>query len=34
MKFAEVLKMKLIDRDETSIKLINPNGDAEEYDIL
>lgn len=26
--------MKLIDREELYIKLINPNGEVEEYDIL
>ena len=34
VKFAEEMGMLLLYRDETYIKLRNPNGDLEEYDIL
>jgi len=34
VKFAESLDMKLVEREETYIKLMNPDGDTEEYDIL
>ena len=34
VKFAEQLDMKLVDREELFIKLVNPNGEEEEYDIL
>jgi len=32
--FGEQLDMKLVERDESYIKLVNPTGDVEEYDIL
>ena len=34
VKFAEEIKMELIERDEEYIKLKNPLGEIEEYDIL
>lgn len=34
VKFAEELEMKLVDREELYIKLVNPTGEVEEYDIL
>ena len=34
VKFAETLDMLLVDREEQYIKLINPTGEVEEYDIL
>ncbi len=34
VKFAEQLDMKLVEREELYIKLLNPDGETEEYDIL
>jgi len=34
VKFAESLNMKLEEREELYIRIVNANGDAEEYDIL
>lgn len=34
VKFAEQLDMKLVEREELFIKLDNPNGEVEEYEIL
>lgn len=34
VKFAEQLEMKLVEREELYIKLVNPKGEVEEYDIL
>ena len=34
VNFAETLNMKLIDREELFIKLVDPNGEVDEYDIL
>ena len=34
VKFAEEIKMELVERDEEYIRLKNPLGEIEEYDIL
>lgn len=34
VKFAETLDIQLVEREELYIKLVNPNGEDEEYDIL
>lgn len=34
VKFADSLNMKLVERDQNLIEIINSNGDTERYDVL